>query len=243
MTKRSTCFPMFGLGVCMMLALTSCGGSHVASGGGESSNPILQNDTVEGKYRVQLIPLNSSVSGYALVSGKIKIENDQFSVHLNAKATPENSIHVAAIYNAESCPNESHDTNNDGFIDPVESVSAIGEALIPLDGDLNSQSAGSGIYPYADTMGAYTYEQTGIFSSMLLDLKNQVLDPNDQVTKLNVGENLKLEGKVLVIHGVKDETYIPGSIRSLGHLSEQVTLPIACGKIERDYTIDNSEQL
>lgn len=247
MTKPSSFYQLASLvvGACIMSTLASCGGSHVASGGGEGGtfSPILQAEKVEGKYMVQFTPLNTSVSGYSLVAGKIKIADDQIIVQLKAKGAPANTLHAAAIYKAETCPTEAHDINNDGFIDPLESYNVIGEALIPLDGDLDSQEAGSDIFPYADMMGTYDYEQSGIFSSMLFDLNSLDLNPSDNVTKLKQGEKLKLEGKIVVVHGVADETYLPGTIRSFGQVSDHVALPIACGKIVRDYMTDDSEEL
>jgi len=236
MPKRTSSFQLASLifGACIMSSLVSCGERHVASGGGNSANPILRVDKVEGKYKVQFTPLNSSVSGYSLVAAKIKINKDQIIVRINAKEAPASTLHAGAIYNAETCPFEIHDLNNDGFIDPLETYKVIGEALIPLDGDLNSQEAGSDLFPYADMMGAYLYEQTGVFSSMLSDLMSADFNPHDNLSKLARGEKLKLEGKVVVIHGVAEETYLPGSIQSIGQLSERVALPIACGKIVRD---------
>lgn len=246
MTQRTSCIQLAGLiiGVCFMTTLTSCGGSHVASGGGTSAkNPIVLAEKIEGKYKVNFIPLNSSVSGNTTSMASIKIFNDDISVRLKTKLAPANTYHAQAIYNSEICPSEIHDVNNDGFIDPLEASQVIGAALIPLDGNLNSQEEGSDDFPFADFMGDYLYQQSGIFSLMLDDL--QMIDSNlqDNLSKLSLGEKFKLEGKVVVIHGVAEEVYLPGSIQTFHNLSSRVALPIACGKIVRDYTVENESEL
>lgn len=246
MTKRTSCIQLASLiiGACIMTTLTSCGGSHVASGGGNAAkNPILREDKIEGKYKVIFTPLNSSVSGNTSATAMIKMFNDKISVNLKAKEAPANTFHAQAIYNAETCPSENHDVNNDGFIDPLEASKVVGAALIPLDGNLNSQEEGSDEFPLADFMGNYFYEQVGVFSLMLDDLK--LLDTNlqDNLGKLPPGEKFKFEGKVVILHGVAEEVYLPGSIQTLKNVSSRVALPIACGKIVRDYSADNEAEL
>jgi hypothetical protein len=246
MTKRRSCIQLASLiiGVCIMTNLTSCGGNHVASGGGNAAkNPILRTEKVEGKYKVNFIPLNSSVSGNTTAVANIEVLNDKVSVNLKVKDAPAQTFHAQAIYNAETCPSEIHDVNNDGFIDPLEASKVIGAALIPLDGNLNSQEEGSEEFPFADFMGNYYYQQTGVFSVMLDDLKMMDTNLQDNLSKLAFGEKFRLEGKIVVLHGVAEEVYLPGSIQTLNNISSRVALPIACGKIVRDYSVDSEGEL
>ncbi|HMN56213.1 MAG TPA: hypothetical protein PKE15_03120, partial [Ottowia sp.] len=47
------------------------------------------------------------------------------------------------------------------------------------------------------------------------------------------GQQLDLNKRVVFIHGVPAGTALPASVQSLGPIPAQVTLPIACGQIER----------
>ena len=47
------------------------------------------------------------------------------------------------------------------------------------------------------------------------------------------GSRLDLDRRVVLIHGVGDRTALPPSVASLGPIPAHVTLPIACGAIER----------
>lgn len=227
------------LGTCLMTALTGCS-DNVSSGGGKSGrqnkplpNPIEQELKLEGKYEAKFKSLNSSVSGFTSAKAKLHLVGDSISVEMDVKDSPAMTIHSQFIYTAQECPTESHDTNNDGFIDPVEASKVLGKILIPLDAELNSQIEGVDLFPVADGMGSYKYYKEGIISKMVADLQLPVLDVNDELTKLNAGEDLRLEGKVIVIQGVPEDMYLPGSVRTLNGLSERATLSIACGKIAR----------
>lgn len=224
------------LGACVLSALTSCGGK-VSTGGGEGQrqkpNPIEQELKLEGKYEAKLASLNSSVSGFTTAKAKIHLVADSITAEISVKDSPSMTIHSQFIYTANECPTDAHDTNSDGFIDPLEASKVLGPILIPLDAELNSQLEGSDLFPVSDVMGSYVYYKEGIISKMISDLQSVDQDTNDELGKLNAGENLKLEGKVIVIQGVSEDIYLPGSVRTFDGLSERATLAIACGKITR----------
>jgi len=122
------------------------------------------------------------------------------------------------------------DANGDGFLDVVEGVPTYGPILIPLDGDLSSQDAGGSDFPSG---ASYNYEQETSYAAMLGDLK--LPDPNteDAVTKLNASDLLQLEGRHVVIHGVMESADLPDTVATIADLPNHVTLPIACGVIQR----------
>ena len=68
---------------------------------------------------------------------------------------------------------------------------------------------------------------------MLADLNAPDLNLQDEIVKLIPGHDLKLQGKVIVIEGVSQDDYLPGSIQSIGSNSDRKSLPIACGIIKR----------
>lgn len=227
-----------------MSMLASCGQS--SSGGGKgngSKNPYVENPQelgITGRYIAKFKSLNSSVAGITTGEAKIQVIGDQITVAVDVKDSPANTVHTQMIYAANECPTEAHDTNSDGFIDPVEASKVLGKVLIPLDSDLNTQLDGIQEFPSSNFLGNYSYYKEGILSSLIADLQAPDQDDKDELGKLDTKEELKLEGKVIVIQGVASDTYLPGSVRTFEGASDRATLSIACGQITR-VMLDDSE--
>lgn len=228
-------------GVCLMPFLTSCGGkSETSNSQKRSQNPFKQELGLEGRYTVKFYSLNSALAGNSNAEGRIQIVGDKIAVGINMKDSPARTQHAQTIYEGSECPSEVHDTNSDGFIDPIEASKILGQVLIPLDGDLNGQLAGIETFPVSNFQGNYSYYKEGELSQLLTDLKSEDLDLKDELKKMSEKDELKLEGKVIVIQGISDDTYLPGSIRTFEGVSDRASLSIACGKIVRTM-IDESE--
>ncbi len=234
MSKKSTYtqFVSLVLGASLMTAMISCTDESLNPTHKKNTN-LLEDSPIEGRYEVKFSPLNSSVSGLTAGKAKIRIIADKISVGIEITDSPSKAIHSQFLYTASECPTEVHDVNNDGFIDQVEASKVLGSILIPLDGDLNSQDQGETHFPWSDGLGNYSYYQEGEFSSMLADLTAPDLNLQDEIIKLVPGHDLKLQGKVIVIEGISEDAYLPGSIQSLGSNSDRKSLPIACGVINR----------
>jgi hypothetical protein len=220
------------LGVYIMSVVSGCNEHHVKSGGGRVLDPIEELG-IEGKYEVKFLPLNTSLAGISNAKAKIHIVADHISVGLDMQDSPPMTLHSQFIYTSSVCPSDIHDVNKDGFIDPQEAAKVLGSILIPLDSDLSSQMDGITQFPSSDSMGKYHYAQEGLLSLLIADLQSPDMNPRDELGKLNSGQKLKLEGKVLVIQGVPEDVYVPGSVSSIGTNSDRASLPIACGKISR----------
>jgi hypothetical protein len=95
--------------------------------------------------------------------------------------------------------------------------------MVPFHDDPVSMEIVRDTYPKASTDGSYEYEQT-------VSLK----DLRSAFAKAFGDKELDLERRVVFIHGVLPATKLPESAASLGTIPAQVTLPIACGKIERE---------
>jgi hypothetical protein len=48
------------------------------------------------------------------------------------------------------------------------------------------------------------------------------------------GQNIALDRRVVFVHGVAPDTTLPSTVSSLGDIPAHVTLPIACGVIEKE---------
>jgi hypothetical protein len=76
-------------------------------------------------------------------------------------------------------------------------------------------------YPKASADGAYHYEKT-ISLPAMKDSFGEAF-----------GQDLDLDRRVVFIHGIAPDTELPTSVSSLGDIPAPVTLPIACGVIEK----------
>ena len=81
----------------------------------------------------------------------------------------------------------------------------------------------NGTYPKASADGTYQYQATISLKALQAAFAKAFGD-----------QQLDLDRRVVFIHGVPSTTKLPASVASLGPIPAQLTLPIACGKIERD---------
>lgn len=56
-------------------------------------------------------------------------------------------------------------------------------------------------------------------------------DSGDAIIKLNLGKNLNLDQRTIVILGVPAGLLLPDSVATIHDYSNEATLPIACGVI------------
>lgn len=174
-----------------------------------------------------LVALNGeNVSGSLSVS----LTGDQAVARVEVEGADPGMAHAQHVHVGNECPPAAADTNSDGFIDVIEGASYYGLILIPLDGDVSSQAAGSTTFPTADANGDYVYADTASFTTMLNDLTATDPDPDDAIVKLTTLD-LNIDTRTVVIHGVADTTTLPASVATLPGLTPQQSLPIACGVI------------
>jgi hypothetical protein len=231
--KHSRKFMPIVLGTCLLIA-ASCGTDDDDSSASAPAPQPEEQLPDEGTYTATLTTLNAGVDGnQATGTATITIENEQITVDLNMDGTPDRIIHPQHIHAGSACPNITADANADGFIDFQESLPDIGPILVPLDGDLASQTGGSNGFPMADNNGSYTYSQSASFTQMIDELRQADQDPNDSTARIPEGENLNLDGRHITIHGVSGDANLPDSVASDGDQPAEATLPIACGQIVR----------
>jgi hypothetical protein len=173
--------------------------------------------------RVVMTALNTQVSN-AVATGQFPLSTDEFAARISA-AQMDNVTHIQAVYTGRACPTLADDTNNDGFIDAVEGRAVYGDILIPLDNDLTTQLGGN-VFPSGS---AYEYFRSAPLVVLLNDLRIADPDLNDLFVKLAIGADLALAGRAVVIHGTA--ATLPNTVRTIGGLTRQQSLPIACGII------------
>lgn len=212
--------------------LTACGGDK-KSGKNHPSVVEAQEEGDPGVYRVVLSPVNSTVAGEVSGTMEVRIEGDEFVVEGTVAGAPAGVKHLQSIMSGVSCPDLNDDINGDGIVDVQEGRKRYGQILIPLDSNLSEQIAGMDYGPIANGSGAYVYRRSTTLSMLLSDLHAPDPDIRDAIAKIRSGDDLKLAGRVILIHGVSPSAELPVTVESVADLKVHESLPIACGKLVR----------
>ena len=178
-------------------------------------------------YVATLHPMNANVTGtQATGEARFTITGDTLTITVDMKGVPPNVEHWQHFHgfkdnHAASCPTGAADANHDGIVDLIETEPTSGTTMVPFNADPAAMNIPANTYPKASADGSYHYEQK-------VSLK--ALDAG--FAKAFGDKALDLERRVVFIHGVPASTKLPSTVKSLGPIPAQVTLPIACGKIE-----------
>ena len=179
-------------------------------------------------YVARLHPMNTQVTKTRTTGeARFTVAGDSLTISVEVKGAPAGVIHWQHFHGFKddreaSCATEVDDANNDGIIDLIETEPASGTTMVPFIDDPVSMQVAEGTYPTASADGSYKYRTT---------VSLQALDA--AFGKAFGGSRLDLDRRVVLIHGVSAATPLPASVASLGPIPAQVTLPIACGAIER----------
>lgn len=155
------------------------------------------------------------------------IDENKIHISIDIKNAPPGIEHWQHCYGftddgIATCASESEDVNGDGFIDVVETESVSGTTMVPFNKFPAEMDIPTDSYPVADNIGSYHYE----IEVSLDDLESAFANAFG-------GSELNLDSRVIYIHGVPSDTNLPETVASLGDIPAHVTLPIACGKIEK----------
>ena len=156
---------------------------------------------------------------------------DEFIARVELEGADPDMTHSQHVHASAACPTAAADTNSDSFIDVLEGMPSYGGILVPLDGDVSAQAAGSATFPSADANGDYIYADTVSFTAFMTDLLATDPDPTDAIVKLATN-SLNIEARTVVVLGVADTTTLPATVATLPGLTAQQSLPIACGTID-----------
>lgn len=179
-------------------------------------------------YVAHLQAMNTGVT-HTSTRGEARfaVDGDKLTITIDVHGAPPDTVHWQHFHGfksgqAATCPTMAEDVNHDGIVDLIETGKTSGTTMVPFITDPASMDIAHGTYPKADAEGTYHYRET--VSLKTLDAA---------FAKAFPGQKLDLARRVVFIHGVPDSTKLPSSVASLGTIPAQVTLPIACGRIER----------
>jgi hypothetical protein len=194
------------------------------------ASPVAgQAEVATARYQAELLPLNAATTG-SEAKGQVSfvISGDQLTIRVNAEGVPPSMEHLQHFHGFatgdgdSTCPTAASDVNNDGAIDIHETEASAGETMVPFQGDPVGMQIVVDTYPVANADGSYTYEKTVPLKAL-----------EDAFTGKYPGQTLDLERRVVFLHGVPPGTTLAASVASLGDIPAQVTIPIACGEIEK----------
>lgn len=180
------------------------------------------------RYVARLQPMNSGTAGSdATATATFDINGDNMMITIDAKGLPPNIEHWQHFHGftdtrSAQCPTASADANGDGIVDLIETEAISGTTMVPFDADPAAMDVPGGKYPHADAKGRFSYRQNVSIAA----LEGAFADAFD-------GQTPDLERRVIFIHGVVPDSDLPKTVQSLGPIPAHVTLPIACGVIER----------
>ncbi|MFP5384887.1 MAG: hypothetical protein ACLGHN_02325 [Bacteriovoracia bacterium] len=236
MFNAAKLFSTFLIGTSVFM-LVSCGSDDKSSNNSFQDHQEQQQDD-QGIYRAVLKPLNFSVAGDATGTVEIRVKGDDVIVESNVIGTHSGVKHLQNIMTGTACPDATSDLNNDSVVDFKETMPSAGSILIPLDSNLAEQLGGIEYGPIANSSGTFSYRRSASLTDLLSDLRAPDPDPVDVIEKLPLGDQLNLSGKVVVIHGVRNNSGLTETVSSMRDLSPEQSLPVACGKLVR---ISNEE--
>jgi hypothetical protein len=179
-------------------------------------------------YVAHLHPINAKIAGHETTGeARFTVSGDTLTIRVKTRGLPPGMMHMQHLHGFKngrhaSCATEAADVNGDGVVDVVETEPASGITMVPLSADPVSMKVATGTYPKASAEGVYRYKET---------VSLQALEA--AFAKSFPGQKLDLARRVVYIHGVLPNVKLPASVASLGTIPAQVTLPIACGNIER----------
>ena len=137
-------------------------------------------------------------------------------------------IHAQHIHAGSACPTRGDDTNRDRIVDVIEGVPVYGAILVPLDGNLSDLGSQVETFPSATSSNGRS-----AFGEIDYEATASVMALEEALAAAGFGDDLALDTRHVVLHGVAASTDLPESVQSLGGLPSQVTLPVACGEIRR----------
>lgn len=209
-----------------MLAVFAGGAAMMAGVGGAQAADVSGH--ANAVYVAHLTALNANVTGtHTTGEAKFEVKGGDLIIDIKVTGAPPDVVHWQHFHgfrdgHGASCATATDDANGDGIVDLMETAKASGTTMVPFDNAPAAMDVAHGTYPKASADGSYTYHK-------VVPLKKL----SAAFGKAFDGQKLDFDHRVVYIHGVAGNTKLPSTVASLGPIPASVTLPIACGKIEK----------
>jgi hypothetical protein len=179
-------------------------------------------------YKAHLTALNAGKIGIAADGdATFKVVGSNLEVHINMKGVPANIEHWEHFHGFPdgtdaTCASAAQDKNGDGYVDLGDTERVSGTTMVPFNDKPEEMNIPTHTYPHASVDSTYQYTK-------LVPLKQL----SETFGRTYDGHSIDLDRRVIYVHGIPDNTAMPATVGSLGPIPAHVTLPIACGKIEK----------
>jgi hypothetical protein len=179
-------------------------------------------------YVAHLRALNTSVTGMQTTGeARFTITGDSLTIDVAVQHVPPDIAHLQHFHGFPNgknatCATAAADANHDSIVDLIETEPYSGTTMVPFTEDPVSMEIVTDSYPKASANGSYHYVKTVSLKAL-----------ESAFSRKYPGQKLNLARRVVYVHGVPSSTKLPASVASLGTIPAQVTIPIACGKIEK----------
>ncbi len=213
----------------LLILAAACGKAGTPTGLPYREELRADGSNINGTYSADLFPVNINLHAPKAGKATFTRAGDELTARVKLDVGAKGAFYRQAVYWGNRCPGIESDQNKDGYLDMTEIEATLGDVIIPLDGDLDSQSAGTGNYPTGNERGSFFYKRTASFSRFFEDLKDIDPNTNDRVRKLEDQQGFTFLGKVVLIQGASADFNIPATVSSYYGLSRERSLPIACG--------------
>jgi hypothetical protein len=183
-------------------------------------------------YRASLFQINPQQE-FSVASGNAEIvlheEDNRVEITLLGLGL-DGVSHPAFIWSDRGCPSRAADANDDGVVDIAEGRIAYGNILLPLDGDITTQQMEPVGFPFGT---APIYGSSAVMIDVLNAIGGPDTNVNDFFVPLDLGEDLGLDRRTIVVHGVAPQTLVARPLAAgMQGLNLPSTLPILCGTLQ-----------
>lgn len=191
-----------------------------------TAQPTASGEATE-RYIAKLIPLNADKIGTsASGSADLQVVDGKLIVAIDIAGLTPGLMHLQHFHGFPdgkdaTCPTAKEDMNGDGFVDLIETEAVAGTTMLPFHDHPVTLEIPNDTYPVANKNGAASYRHTDSVDELEKALKEKFKAPV-----------LDLAKRVIFVHGVPSDTKLPETVKSLRGVPAQVTIPVACGKIE-----------
>lgn len=178
-------------------------------------------------YKANLQPLNAEKIGTEVKgTADLTIADGKLKISIAATGLTPGLMHLQHFHGFPdgkdaACPTLAADANGDGYIDLIETEPVAGTTMVPFHSHPVTLEIPDHTYPVADDSGGARYQNEVSVAELEKALQEQLK-----------ASALDLEKRVIFIHGVAKDVKLPETVKSLPDVPAQITLPVACGKIE-----------
>lgn len=193
-----------------------------------ASMAVVSGTTNAQTYKAHLTVLNAEKIGSAAEGdATFTVVGNSLAIHIKMKGVPANIEHWEHFHGFPDgqdakCATADQDRNRDGHIDLGETEPVMGTTMVPFNDKPEEMNIPTHTYPNADASGVYEYSKVVPLDAL-----------QARFGETFVGHSIDLDKRVIMVHGVPEGHVLPASVGSLGPIPSHVTIPIACGKIEK----------